>query len=141
MAQTAAKSQDLIERARSIVEDMKGNDGKLAITTSQIRKFLAGVNRLENKYRIFKNDYISQHGRKPDKLPAEMEQEIRFLEVKLIYQVGRENNNYKKEKLKQFYNHLAPDIKNIGNNPEKFEEFCRLMEAITAFHKYEGGGE
>lgn len=135
-----AASFDIIKEAKRIVDDMKESN-KLFITTSQIRKFLAAVNRLENRYRIYKNDVISETGKKPDKLPADLAQEIRFLQVKLLYQVGRESSRNKREKLDRFYRNICPYIEGVGDSPEKFEDFCRLMEAITAFHKFEGGGE
>lgn len=146
---------DIIREAERIVDDMFGKkknektkqeEKVLLITTSQIRKFLAAVNKLENRYKIYKNEEIARTGQRPATLPEELVQEVKLLEIKLLYQVGREkgqsgSKNSKAEKMEIFYNNLKGYIRGIGDSAGEFEKFCRLMEAITAFHKFKGGGE
>lgn len=90
------------------------------ITTSQIRKFLSAVNCLENK--------ISGES----ELSSELLNEIKYLKVKLAYQVGRE------KKIKTLYNELEPLINQISNKND-FTKVARYIEAIVAYHKFNGG--
>ena len=58
------------------------------VTTSQIRKFLTEVNRISTE--LFKNrnkDLVSS--KIPDKIPENLQMEIKFLKVRLAYQIGR----------------------------------------------------
>ena len=69
--------------------------------------------------------------------------EIRFLKTLFRYQAGREiEENNKKynainavddfiEKAK-----LIPRIEDINGDVEKFNEYCKYIEALVAFHKY-----
>lgn len=104
--------------------------GKISITTSQIRKFLSAVNCLENKISACDKE-----------LPQDIANEIKYLKVKLAYQVGREKNTEKKEGLKNLYNEIEPLISQIRTSKENFTKFARYIEAIVAYHKFNGGKE
>lgn len=105
--------------------DEKTNREKPLITTSQIRKFLSAVNCLENK--------ISSCGQN---LEPEIANEIKYLKVKLAYQVGRDNKN---KGLKNLYNEIEPLISQIGTNKYNYTKVARYIEAIVAYHKFNGG--
>ena len=105
--------------------DEKYEKNKALITTSQIRKFLSAVNCLENK--------ISSS---PEELPQDIANEIKYLKVKLAYQVGRENKN---RGLRNLYNEIEPLISQIGTNKSNFAKVTRYIEAIVAYHKFNGG--
>lgn len=100
-------------------------DGKISITTSQIRKFLSAVNCLENKISAYEKE-----------IPQDVANEIKYLKVKLAYQVGRDNKN---QGLKNFYNEIEPLISQIGTSKENFTKVARYIEAIVAYHKFNGG--
>ncbi|MBO8159671.1 type III-A CRISPR-associated protein Csm2 [Thermosyntropha sp.] len=136
MTRTCQETPDLIEEAKRIVENMKNKKGEIKLTTSQIRKFLAAVTRLENKYELYKMGEITKNGKKPDLLPPHLVQEVQFLKVKLAYQAGRQGKNSKAD---IFLKDITPHIEKIGDKAAEFEKFCRLVEAIVAYHKYEGG--
>lgn len=63
--------------------------------------------------------------------------EIKFLKVNLLYQAGKD----KKEIVKDFVEKakLATIINGIGSDLDKFNKFCKYVEALVAYHKYYGG--
>lgn len=104
--------------------DEKNNKEKAMITTSQIRKFLSAVNCLENK--------ISSCGQK---LEPEIANEIKYLKVKLVYQVGRDNS----KGLRNLYDEIEPLISQIGTSKDNYTKVARYIDAIVAYHKFNGG--
>ena len=121
--------EDIIKKAEDFVvnklsEPSRKDPSKkeIKITTSQIRKFLSGVNLIQNKM----ND-------EEETLSDETVNEIKYLKIKLAYQAGREN------KIKVLYDNLVPEIDNIGNSKKRFLEFSKYIEAIVAYHKFYGG--
>lgn len=107
------------------------------VTTSQIRKFLTEVNRISTE--LFKNrnkDLVSS------KIPENLQMEIKFLKVRLAYQIGRaggKSNN----PVKDFEDkaELFKEIDGIGDSLERYENFARYVEALVAFHKFYVGEE
>lgn len=117
------------------VDKFKGN--VLDLKTNQIRKFLSAVNSVSNKVAVFK---AKNPGAK--ELDNAIADEIRYLQVMLVYQIGREKANSRYAgPLEKFEDEakLLTTIKNIGNSIEAFEEFARYTEALVAYHKYYGG--
>lgn len=104
--------------------DTNGNKRSL-ITTSQIRKFLSAVNCLENKISGCEEE-----------LPQDIVNEIKYLKVKLAYQVGRDRRN---TGLRNLYNELEPLISQIGTSKKNCTKVARYIEAIVAYHKFNGG--
>ena len=94
------------------------------ITTSQLRLLLSNAIIIKNKIQI--------ETRKEDKISEKLENEIKYLLVKHIYQCGRE------PKVKKFDNefHISEKIKGIGKSAKKFNEFYRYLEEIVAYMKY-----
>ena len=133
--QTKKKISDLnADMANEFVKNklfryIEGNEkGKALITTSQIRKFLSAVNCLENKISSCEKE-----------LSPEIANEIKYLKVKLAYQVGREPNKDAKSGLKNLYNEIEPLISQIGTNKDNYTKVARYIEAIVAYHKFNGG--
>lgn len=121
--------EDIIKKAENFVVNKLSEPSRkepskkeIKITTSQIRKFLSGVNLIQNKM----ND-------EEETLSDETVNEIKYLKIKLAYQAGREN------KIKVLYDNLVPEIDNIGNSKKRFLEFSKYIEAIVAYHKFYGG--
>ena len=96
------------------------------ITTSQLRLLLSNAIIIKNKIQI--------ETRKEDKISEKLENEIKYLLVKHIYQCGRE------PKVKTFDNEfeISKKIKEIGKSAKKFNEFYRYLEEIVAYMKYYG---
>lgn len=91
---------------------------------------MTAVNITANKVSIYRSKYPQNK-----QLSDELADEIRYLQVKLVYQAGRD------KVVKDFIDkaELLPMVKEIGNSIVKFEEFCRYVEALVAYHKYYGG--
>lgn len=104
--------------------DKNGNKRSL-ITTSQIRKFLSAVNCLENKISGCEEE-----------LPQDIVNEIKYLKVKLAYQVGRDGRN---TGLRNLYKELEPLISKIGTSKNNYTKVSKYIEAIVAYHKFNGG--
>ena len=134
--------ENIVDKAelaiKSIRKPNKKNHDKLVIElkTNQIRKILTAVNILKNKVDIYK---IANPQAK--KLDEELQMEIEFLRVNIAYQIGREKG---KENLVREYVEKADllnVVKNINGDIKAFENFCRYIEALVAFHKFYGGQE
>ena len=97
------------------------------VSTSQIRKFLSAVNKINNKIRYQNNDDI---------LSEDIVAEIAYMRVQFAYIVGRNKNNKGLEKL---HKELDGAIANIKNSKSNFINFARYVEAIVAYHKFFGG--
>ena len=101
------------------------------VTTSQLRRFLTAVNTVTGKVEQYQNE-TSELG----KLSADLAAQVKFLKVKLAYQVGRQGKvvaDFAKEA------DLMAAIDSIGSDAKKYEEFARYVEALVAFHKFYGG--
>ena len=101
-------------------------DKKNAVTTTQIRLLLSNAVIIKNKIQV------EARTKKGDEISEKLENEIKYLLVKHIYQCGRE------PKVKKFDNefHISEKIKGIGKSAKKFNEFYRYLEEIVAYMKY-----
>lgn len=105
------------------------------VKTAQIRKFLTAVNSLTNKIAV----YRIQHGQ-VEVLPEHLAAEVKYLKVKIAYQVGRNEGGWSNP-VRKFVDAsgLLARIDGIGTSIEKYEAFSRYVEALIAYHKYYGG--
>lgn len=134
--------ENIVDKAelaiKSIRKPNKKNHDKLVIElkTNQIRKILTAVNILKNKVDIYK---IAKS--KAKKLDEELQMEIEFLRVNIAYQIGREKG--KENLVREFVEKadLLNMVKDINGDIKAFENFCRYIEALVAFHKFYGGQE
>lgn len=132
--------ENIVDKAelaiKSIRKPNKKNHDKLVIElkTNQIRKILTAVNILKNKVDIYK---IANPQAK--KLDEELQMEIEFLRVNIAYQIGREKG--RENLVREFVEKadLLNMVKNINGDIKAFENFCRYIEALVAFHKFYGG--
>lgn len=124
---------------RALSEEAQKSYGSKMVTTSQIRKFLTAVNRVNGKIDQFKNgNKSSASGR----IPEDLQVEIKFLKVKLAYQIGRaDSGRNRANPVKEFADKsgLIGEIDKIGDSLERYENFARYVEALVAFHKFYGG--
>ncbi|MDR1101866.1 MAG: type III-A CRISPR-associated protein Csm2 [Clostridiales bacterium] len=113
------------DEAERVVDLLEKRNGKPALTTSQIRNILARGNEI---YNIVRNTGV---------IDETMASQIRYLEVRLAYDSGRERlvrDLCDKSKLNEM-------IKEIGNDKEKFLLFHRYLESIVAYHRFKGGND
>lgn len=132
--------QDIVDRAEKVVRglktytDKKGNK-KMSLTTSQLRKIFAAVVAVKNKVELANSrTKISERS-----LSSDLALEVKFLKTLVLYQVGRENNNSKNDAMRDFVDRsqITKEIDEIGTSYSRFLEFCKYMEALVAFHKYQ----
>lgn len=118
------------EKAKISIDSLERNRwGGINLTTSQIRKFLAGVNSLRNKVQVLKS-----RGEIEETLTDEVMMEIDYLKIKLIYQC-------RERSVRDFVDksELFKMIDKIGSSYKRFSQFCYYVEALVAYHKYQGG--
>ena len=101
-------------------------DKRNAVTTTQLRLLLSNAVIIKNKIQV------EERKEKKNVISEKLENEIKYLLVKHIYQCGREAN------VKRFDNefHISEKIKGIGKSAKRFNEFYRYLEEIVAYMKY-----
>ena len=127
---------DLAYEAENVITRLnkkrkKNGEEEIALTTAQIRKFLSAVNALTNKISM----YRTRCG-ETNVLSPELAAEVKFLKVKLAYQVAR--NRGKVGDLEKKANLMAR-IDQIGTDMKKYDAFIHFVEALVAYHKFHGG--
>ena len=101
-------------------------DNKNPVTTTQLRLLLSNAVIIKNKIQV--------ETRKREEISEKLENEIKYLLVKHIYQCVKET------KVKTFDNgfEISKKIKEIGKSAKKFNGFYRYLEEIVAYMKYYG---
>jgi len=129
--------QEIIRKAEEIIAQLPvDNYGVPLLTMTKLRKFLTAVNSINNKVLAYQSQ--SGEGKDLRVLPVDLANEIRYLEVKLLYQCGRDRDG---KSIRDFADKakLFERIREVGNDPKKFSEFAKFMEALVAFYKFKGG--
>ena len=131
MEDVGAKAEKVIQGL--VYTDNRGRE-KIDLTTGQIRKVLTAINALTNKITV----YAAQN-ENVEELPENLAAEVRYLKVKIAYQVGRDKA--RGNPVKNFVDRaeLFKRIDAVGTNIQRYEEFARFVEALVAYHKYYGG--
>ncbi len=123
------------DRAQEVMNNLSDGGTQKMLSTSQIRKFLTAVNRITEEVNV---DCIEN----PDdaKLQPSLQAEIKFLKVKLAYQIARSNSKWGNP-VKDFAVEakLMEEIDAIKDSIQAYRTFARYIEALVAFHKYYGG--
>lgn len=106
------------------------------VTTSQIRKFLTAVNTVTEKVNAYKLEKTDDY----DTLPVELQAQIKYLKVKLAYQIGRNRSKWGNP-VEDFEKEagLMSLIDGVKSSTKEYEKFAHYMEALVAFHKFYGG--
>ena len=126
------KVKDIAQEAENAILRLKEDGGgKLVITKSQIRKFLAAVNALTNKVDVYRAQHVEAAALSPELASA-----VKYLKVQLAYQAGREP-----KKVQPFVEtaRLKERIDAIGTDLRAYEDFAHYVEALVAYHKFYGG--
>ncbi len=128
-------TSDKVDLAQNVMKKLSTATDKWGkpamVTTSQLRRFLTAVNTVTGKVEQYQNETGEQGN-----LSADLAAQVKFLKVKLAYQVGRQGKvvaDFEKEA------DLMAAIDSIGSDAKKYEEFARYVEALVAFHKFYGG--
>lgn len=131
---------DYVAEAESVIKQLsRTSKGEIALNTSQLRKILSAITDVKNKVVV----EVAKNQNKVKTISPELQMEIRFIKTILCYQAGREieENNKKRSTLNavdEFVEKakLISHLDAIGENIEKFNEYCKYIEALVAFHKY-----
>lgn len=125
---------DYVDQAEHVMRELHDKEVKNTkykmVTKAQIRKFLTAVNAVTGEVEQYR---LLQQG---TKLPEDLRMQVKFLKVKLAYQIGRMGTPVKdfNEEAK-----LMDWIDGIGDSVEKYQKFASYVEALVAFHKFYGG--
>jgi CRISPR-associated protein Csm2 len=125
---------DNVDKAEQVMKKLQAE--RAMPTTSQLRKFLTAVNMVSGKV----NRLEDEKGGKLAEMPSGIAAEVKYLKVKLAYQIGKAEDG---KKLQGFEKNaeLMARIDSIGRDVHKYEEFAKYVEALIAYHKfYENGG-
>ena len=125
---------DYVDQAERVMRELHDKEVKNTkykmVTKAQIRKFLTAVNAVTGEVEQYR---LSQKGAK---LPEDLRMQVKFLKVKLAYQIGRMGTPVKDFNDKA---ELMDWIDGIGDSVEKYQKFASYVEALVAFHKFYGG--
>jgi CRISPR-associated protein Csm2 len=122
--------QNYVDEAEKVIlklKDLKDKKGKVIplVTTSKLRNLIAMTSDIYNEV---------MNG-KEDKLSEEICSRIEYLRIRFLYEAGRE------QAVKSLVEQagILQILKEIGNSKKNYILFNRYMEALVAFHKYNGG--
>lgn len=114
-----------VDRAEEVILKLKeSGGGRIRLTTSQIRNILTITSTIYDNAK-----------RKKGPLDEEELMSVQLLRTKFVYESGRDKN------VEQFLQmaDLINLIKSVGDSREKLILFCKYMEALVAYHRFEGG--
>lgn len=114
-----------VDKAEEVILKLKeAGKGRINLTTSQIRNILTITSTIYDNAK-----------RKKGPLDEEELMSVQLLRTKFVYESGRDRN------VEQFIQmaDLINLIKSVGDSREKLILFCKYMEALVAYHRFEGG--
>ena len=114
-----------VDKAEEVILKLKeSGGGRIRLTTSQIRNILTITSTIYDNAK-----------RKKGPLDEEELMSVQLLRTKFVYESGRDKN------VEQFIQmaDLINLIKSVGEYREKLILFCKYMEALVAYHRFEGG--
>lgn len=122
---------DIVDRAEKAIQNLKRNKyDKIGLNPTKIRKFLTAVTSVKNKVEIV----AAGQGSAFKELPDDLALEVKLLKMNILYQAGRDSDIYIEDFIQR--SGIVTFIESIGNDYKKFQQFCRYVEALIAFHKY-----
>ena len=120
--------QNYVDEAEKAILSLKDKNGK---------NMLPSMSKLRNILNLTADIYNDIRFWQDEKLSTEICGRIDYLRVRLIYEAGREPNVRKLvERAK-----LIDILKDIKGSKKNYFLFYRYMEALVAFHKFNGGKE
>lgn len=121
----------------SIAEDEikrlgRDKNGRLdfgSLTTSKIRNILSMVSDILNEV----------HTLKDDRLTPAINNKLKHLKIRLVYEAGRDDS--KDKTVKRFITEtgLLKAVDEINGDKKKFIRFANYLESLVAYHRFHGG--
>lgn len=126
---------DPVKEGEKLVLKMR-EKGEKSFTTTQLRKIHSYASIVNNKLQMEESNCKSSEY----KISEELQNDVQYIKLKLIYQMGRD------KVVKKWFGSENVDgikgigleriISDIGDSKEKFDRFYRLLESIVAYKKY-----
>ncbi|MGB9772258.1 MAG: type III-A CRISPR-associated protein Csm2 [Candidatus Kapaibacteriota bacterium] len=119
---------DLAEKTAQWIDETAKNKGEnyaKNIRTNQIRNVFSHINRIRTKFR------------NKGKFDEEIEADLILLKPKLAYAAGRQKQI--REFQKFMFDIIDAVVNSKGDKNKAIENFFALIEAIVAYHKFNGG--
>lgn len=118
-----------VDKAEKAVKGLRRTPDKktFLLTTSKIRNLLTMISSIYN-------DVIHAGN---EQLDDDTVERIQYLRMRFAYEAGRKGNDSVKDLIRVA--DIWDAIDQIGRDRDQCIIFCRYMEAIVAFHKYNGG--
>lgn len=120
-----------VKQAENVMNSLFAeNNGRSVITTNQLRNIHSLIMGLYDKVRRTDTDQLDE----------EVQSQIQYVKMKIVYIAGRDNANSNKKTVGSFLkrSELLECLDAIGSRDELIL-VCRYMEALVAYHKYNGG--
>jgi CRISPR type III-A-associated protein Csm2 len=126
---------DPVKEGEKLVHKMQ-EKGRCNFSTTQLRKIHSYASIVNNKIQMEESKSQSSSY----KISEELQNDVQYIKLKLIYQMGRD-----KDVKKWFGSESVEGIKgiglekiisDIGDSKKKFDNFYRLLESIIAYKKY-----
>lgn len=124
---------DIVDRAEKAIQNLKKDKyNKIGLNPTKIRKFLTAVTAVKNKVDVV----AAGKGSTFTELPEELALEVKLLKTNILYQAGRDTDRdrYVEDFIQR--TGIVTFIESVGNDYKKFQQLCRYVEALIAFHKY-----
>lgn len=119
-----------VDVAEKVIDRLAENKDKYGnsqmVTTSKLRNLLAMSADIYNEVSVSE-----------EKLTEELISRIEYLRVRFVYEYGRENNRLLQRFIKEAK--ILDNLKEINGSKKNYILFYHYMEALVAFHKYNGG--
>lgn len=119
-----------VDKAERVIAELANNKDKWGnvnmVTISQVRNLLSMTADIYNE--------VKEQG---ENLSDEMNAKIDYLRVRYIYESGRDGN----EQVKKFVEkaQILEALQQINGSKKNYILFMHYIEALVAFHKYNGG--
>lgn len=123
--------KNYVKEAEDVISNLKRNnyDNKIYLTTSQLRNVLAKVSSI----------YIDVNQNRNAVLTDKNQADIQYLKLQIVYASGRDEKGNVRDFVEK--SKILKYIDEIGDSKEDFLLFARYMEALVAYHKFQGGQE
>ena len=119
-----------VKEAEDVISNLKRNNyNKIYLTTSQLRNVLAKVSSI----------YIDVNQNRNAVLTDKNQADIQYLKLQIVYASGRDEKGNVRDFVEK--SKILKYIDEIGDSKEAFLLFARYMEALVAYHKFQGGQE
>ena len=115
-----------VDMAENVVNNlMRDKKNHLILTTSKIRNILSMISIIYNKVLHYPSD----------KLNEDIVERLKYLKMRFAYEAGREKAVKDLIEVAKIFE----IIDWVGDDKQRCILFCKYMESIVAYHKFNGG--